>query len=246
MIKKEIFAIVTGCASGIGNEIANRLVSKGIEVIGLDIEECTCDFPSYVCDVSDERQVQQILALISKRTQCIDYLINAAGILCIGKALLLKEMSVKQWDAILKINLGSVMVMSKNVYPYMLHSDRGAIVNISSEQVYNPDLGYSSYAVSKSAINMLTICTAKEFLKDKIRVNAIALGTVKTNILKYLDVSEEQKELMFKNKKEQIPFGLMSRSDVADIIEFLISDHARFITGEIIRCDGGKYLRDNP
>lgn len=242
MNSSNLYAIVTGCASGIGNEIAKRFNSTGIHVIGLDIEECQCDYLTYVCDVSNEDQIKQVFKSIAQRTKQIDYLVNAAGLLTIGKPLCLKEMSIKQWDAIMRINLRSVLVMIKNVYPFMLESERASIINISSEQVYNPDIGYSPYAVSKSGINMLTMCAAKEFLNEKIRVNAIALGTVKTNILKCLDISSDQENIMFEKKNNQIPFGIMNSSNVADLIEFLVSDSAKFITGEIIRCDGGGFL----
>ena len=242
MENKEKYAIITGCASGIGYEISRRLSGQGVHVIGLDIDDSNSDFLSYVCDVSDESQVEDIVRKISGITNRVDYLVNAAGMLTIGRPLAIKDLSIKQWDAILRINLRSVAVMTKLVYPLLKNSEEASIVNISSEQSVLPDVCFSPYAVSKAGINMFTICSAKEFLEDKIRVNALAMGTVKTNILKSLDLTPEQEEKMFQAKSCKVPFGLIEKSNVVDLVDFLLSKKARYITGEIIRCDGGLYL----
>lgn len=242
MANEEKYAVVTGCASGIGYEIANSLNNKGIHVIGLDIETINDKFLSYVCDVSDENQVAVIMQKIKGKTSRIDYLVNAAGMLTIGNPLLIKELSLKQWDAIMRINLRSVLIMIKNIYPFMKEANGGSIVNISSEQSFNPDVSFSPYAVSKAGINMLTLSAAKEFLNDNIRVNAIALGTVKTNILKNMTITPEQELEMYHNKEKEIPFGVIEKQSVFELVDFLLSDKSRYITGEIVRCDGGLFL----
>lgn len=242
MSEIEKYAIVTGCAAGIGYEIAKTLNNNGIYVIGLDIEKTNSQFLSFLCDVSDEEQVVLVMKEVKKITSRVNYLVNAAGMLTIGKPLMIKDLSFKQWDAILKINLKSVAIMTKSIYPFMKGINDASIVNISSEQSLYPDTYFSPYAVSKAAINMFTICAAKEFIRDNIRVNAIALGTVKTNILNNLLCTTEQKEEMYKNKGKKIPLGLIELKSVFDVVYFLLSSKSKYITGEILRCDGGFFI----
>ena len=236
------YAIVTGCASGIGYEISKRLSNQDVHVIGIDVDKPQSDFLSYGCDVSDENQVEDIILKISNHTQRIDYLVNAAGMLTIGKPQEIKDLSIKQWDAILRVNLRSAVIMTKLTYPLLKSSEEASIVNISSEQAFHPDVKFSPYAVSKAGINMFTTCAAKEFLGDRIRVNAIALGTVRTNILKSMALTPEQEEAMYREKDKRIPFGLIDNSSVVDLVEFLLSNKSGFMTGEVIRCDGGLFL----
>ncbi|HPK61293.1 MAG TPA: SDR family oxidoreductase, partial [Spirochaetota bacterium] len=160
----------------------------------------------------------------------------------IGKPLEIINTPIKQWDAIMRINLRSALIMIKNVYPLFLNSNVASIVNISSEQSFYPQKGFAPYAVSKSGINMLTQCAAQELLDKGIRVNAIALGTVKTNILNSLTISGEEQEKMFAQKDKTIPFGLMETRDVYKVVEFLLSQKSKYITGTTILCDGGMHL----
>lgn len=236
------YAIVTGCASGIGKEVAKQLHKKGIYVFGFDIEKTEADFVSFVCDVSDEMQVAIIFEKIREITTHINYLVNAAGMLTVGQPMAIESISIRQWDAIMRINLRSVIIMIKHASSFMKEVNNASIVNISSEQAYNPDKYFSPYAVSKAGINMLTICAAKEFLYTGIRVNAIALGTVKTNILKSLTVDMEQERIMYENKENMMPLGIIGVQSVYDIVDFLLSEKSKFITGEIIRCDSGTFL----
>ena len=238
----EKYAIVTGVASGIGKKIADSLYSVGVKVFGLDIETVIAPYHTFICDVSDDIQVTQVMLEISKETKSIDFLVNVAGMLTIGVPLGIKDISIKQWDAIMRVNLRSVLIMIKATYPFLKESNSASIVNISSEQSLYPEKYFSPYAVSKSGINTLTVCAAKEFLEEKIRVNAIALGTVYTNILDTLSNSKINKDNLFRKKNDSIPFGVMETDNVFQLVNFLLSDNSKFITGEIIRCDGGAYL----
>ena len=235
------YAVVTGCASGIGREVSLQLHNSGVKVFGLDIQSCDESFPSYVCEVSNESQVSRVIEEISKELEHIDYLINCAGMLSIGKPLMIKDMSFKQWDAIIKINLRSTVVMTKLLYPLLKNSSSSAIINISSEQSYNPDEGFSPYAVSKTGINSFTACAAKEFIEDNIRVNAVAFGTVKTNILKAFCDTNTEKEL-YLSKEKSIPLGVINVNEAANIVVDLLGDKYRHMTGEIIRIDGGNHF----
>lgn len=241
---KKKYAIVTGASSGIGKAIAEKLVDKKVKVYGLDINENNnVNIKSYICDVSNEEQIFDIMTLIKKETDRIDYLVNCAGMLSIGKPLSIKEMSIKQWKAIMQINLESVLIMIKNCYPFMKNGENVAsIVNISSEQVMMPQIGFAPYMVSKTGIEALTKCAAQEFLYDRIRVNAIALGTIRTNILTCMTQNEEEIKCMFQNKENSIPYGVATPEQIAEIIMFLLSESSSYMTGEVIYADGGNYL----
>lgn len=240
-LKNSKIAIVTGAASGIGREVAKELMGLGIFVIGVDINKAFETNKSFICDVSDESQVISLFEKIKDIADKVDYLVNSAGMLSIGQPLPIKNMSIKQWDAIMRINLKSVLLMIKHSYPLMKNNS-SSIVNISSEQVYNPDELFSPYTVSKAGVNMLTISAAKEFLNDGIRVNAIALGTVKTNILDGIITSKEKQASMFESKQNSIPFGIIDISNAAKVVIFLLSEDSKYITGEVVRCDGGLFL----
>ena len=236
------YAVVTGCASGIGKEVASQLHDLGIKVYGLDIQSCETPFKSYLCEVSAEDQVDRVVNEISKETNHIEYLINCAGLLTIGKPLSIKDMSLKQWDAIIKINLRSVMIATKLFYPLLKNGSSPIIINLSSEQAYDPDEKFSPYVVSKSGVNSFTMCSAKEFLEDGIRVNAVAFGTIKTNIIKSF-CDKETESLLYENKERTIPFGVLSADVAAKIIVNLLDEKYRYMSGEIIRVDGGNHLR---
>lgn len=235
------YAIVTGCASGIGKKVAEQLHLKGVRVFERDINKCEYLFNTYVCEVSDEIQVMKCISKIAEYTDKVDYLVNCAGMLTIGKPLAIKDMSVKQWDAILRINLHSVMIMIKHAYPFFKKADHAGIINLSSEQTMQPQSGFLPYMVSKSGINALTKYCAQEFLEDEIRVNAVALGTVNIGILSSYCEADAACRL-FSEKEESIPFGVMSADEAANLIIYLLSKENRYMTGEIIRADGGRHL----
>ena len=241
-LKNKKYAIITGCASGIGLEIADKLHSEGIVVYGLDIMKITKPYLTFICDVSDEISVKKVIHEIQKQTDRIDYLVNVAGLLTVGKPLKLIDTPIKQWDAIMRINLKSVLIMIKNAYPLYVKSSIASIVNISSEQSLFPEIGFAPYAVSKCGINMLTMCAAQEFIDNGIRVNAIALGTVKTNILDSLNLSKIEQEKMFADRGHVIPLGLMKTVDVYNVVKFLLVTDSKYITGMTILCDGGMHL----
>lgn len=231
-------AVVTGCASGIGRCVAARLQQSGIKVFGLDINECDLPIRSYVCDTSDEKQAAKICDAIGQETSSINYLVNCAGMLTIGRPLCINEMPMSQWDAIIKINLRSTVVMTRAMHPFLTKAGNAAIINVSSEQAFSPQRGFCPYIVSKAAINAFTQSCALEFLSDNIRVNAVALGTVKTAILESY-CGKQTSDTLFKQKDSTVPFGIMSVDDAADLILFMMSSKNKYMTGEVVRADGG-------
>lgn len=237
------YAIVTGCASGIGKSVAFKLYEKGVYVFGFDISKCNYKFKTFVCDVSDEIQVKKCIANILETTDKIDYLVNCAGMLTIGKPIYLKEIPLKLWEAIFRINVQSSLIMIKESYLLLKKSDNASVLNISSDQTFdNPQIGFAPYIASKTALNTLTKCCAQEFLEDGIRVNAFAFGTVRTNILNSF-CDENRVQELFDEKEKQIPYGVMSAVDASKYITtFLENNMNKYMTGEIIRIDGGFHL----
>ena len=220
------------------------LSDSGVVVFGLDITEGkNKNIHSFICDVSDESQVVSVLNRIKEKTYVIDYLVNAAGMLTIGKPLEIIQVPIRQMDAIMRINLMSAFILTKHCHPLLKNSSAGAaIVNISSEQAYKPQRGFAPYSISKAAINALTQSAAREFLADKIRVNALAFGTVKTNILNSYITDDEEIDRIFAYKDEFIPLGIIQPENAAEIVRFLLSDKAKHITGEIIQANSGNCL----
>jgi len=234
-------AIVTGISSGIGKAIAEKLISDDVNVFGLDRKEANLiGAENYLCDVSNENEVIKVINEIKKSTLVVDYLVNVAGVLNYGQRTLIENQSISDWNELLKINLTSVLIMMKHVCKLM--PPNSSIVNISSEQSLKVISKSSPYSVSKAGINILTKVAALEMGEKKIRVNAIAAGTVKTNILRTLIDNDSIIEEMYKNEEKKLLFGVIKAEDIANLVIYLLSDKANFITGEVILADSGKML----
>ena len=152
-------------------------------------------------------------------------------------------MDIINWNATLQNNLTSTMLCCKHAIPLMesdTQKDR-AIVNISSDQAFYPRKKNSAYAVSKSGISCLTKVLAQELLFSKIRVNAIAPASVKTNFINKLKKNGKSIEDIYLKENDKMPFGLIMPEDVAELAFFLGSDMAKRITGQIIMMDSGYY-----
>ena len=161
----------------------------------------------------------------------IDLLVNNAGITRDG---LIARMGEEQYDAVIDSNQKSVFNMMRQVVPVMMKQREGRIVNISSVVGVYGNAGQLNYAASKAAIIGMTKSASKELGGRGITVNAVAPGFIKTAMTDAL--SEEQKQAMYK----LIPLGKLGETeDIAEAVLFLVSDRARYITGEVLRVDGG-------
>lgn len=236
-------AIVTGASSGIGKAVTEQLINEGATVIGIDIQNKKVEASNhFICDVGYECEVVSTVEKISKITDKVDYLVNAAGILTAGSRSEIKDQLIVQWDEILKVNLTGVLMMMKYTYGLMKLSSAGAIVNISSDQAYKSFKASAPYAVSKAGINVLTRIAANEMSQDNIRVNAIAAGEVHTNFLSTLVDNELVIKRMYKQADHKLPLGLAEPEDIASLVCFLLSDKSKRITGQVILLDSGKSL----
>ena len=237
-------AIVTGAGRGIGNAIARRFASEGATVIlisrsasscGGAAEEINKEFPgsctAYPCDVADYDAVQETAAAILANFPQIDILVNNAGI---TRDTLMLRMKEEDWDSVMSTNLKSAFNMVKAFQRILMKSPAGRIINMSSVVGLTGNMGQANYAASKAGLIGFTKSLAQEFASRKVTSNAIAPGFIATDMTDA--IPEKIKEEMLK----KIPLGSLGEpNDIASLNAFLASDDARYITGQVITCDGG-------
>lgn len=236
---KEKVAVVTGGASGIGLATTKKLLSEGANVVILDLkmdEEIINSLGENVlylkCDVSNEENVKNCIEEIIKKFDHIDYLVANAGIG--GSASKPHEVSMDEWNKVISINQTGIFLLNKYVINEMLKGGKGAVVNTSSMYGLVGSTTSFAYSASKGAINQMTRSLALTYARDNIRVNAIAPGYVDTPILSM--VPDNIKEAM----GNELPIGRLGKdTEIANLICYLLSDDASFITGAIIPIDGG-------
>ena len=236
---KEKVAVVTGGASGIGLATTKKLLSEGANVVILDLkmdEEIINSLGENVlylkCDVSNEENVKNCIEEIIKKFNHIDYLVANAGIG--GSASKPHEVSMDEWNKVISVNQTGIFLLNKYVINEMLKSGKGAVVNTSSMYGLVGSTTSFAYSASKGAINQMTRSLALTYARDNIRVNAIAPGYVDTPILSM--VPDNVKKAM----GNELPIGRLGKdTEIANLICYLLSDYASFITGAIIPIDGG-------
>lgn len=236
---KEKVAVVTGGASGIGLATTKKLLSEGTNVVILDLkmdEEIINSLGENVlylkCDVSNEENVKNCIEEIIKKFNHIDYLVANAGIG--GSASKPHEVSMDEWNKVISVNQTGIFLLNKYVINEMLKKGKGAVVNTSSMYGLVGSTTSFAYSASKGAINQMTRSLALTYARDNIRVNAIAPGYVDTPILSM--VPDNIKEAM----GNELPIGRLGKdTEIANLICYLLSDDASFITGAIIPIDGG-------
>ncbi len=236
---KEKVAVVTGGASGIGLATTKKLLSEGANVVILDLkmdEEIINRLGENVlylkCDVSNEENVKNCIEEIIKKFNHIDYLVANAGIG--GSASKPHEVSMDEWNKVISVNQTGIFLLNKYVINEMLKNGKGAVVNTSSMYGLVGSTTSFAYSASKGAINQMTRSLALTYARDNIRVNAIAPGYVDTPILSM--VPDNVKKAM----GNELPIGRLGKdTEIANLICYLLSDDASFITGAIIPIDGG-------
>lgn len=236
---KEKVAVVTGGASGIGLATTKKLLSEGANVVILDLkmdEEIINSLGENVlylkCDVSNEENVKNCIEEIIKKFDHIDYLVANAGIG--GSASKPHEVSMDEWNKVISVNQTGIFLLNKYVINEMLRGGKGAVVNTSSMYGLVGSTTSFAYSASKGAINQMTRSLALTYARDNIRVNAIAPGYVDTPILSM--VPDNVKKAM----GNELPIGRLGKdTEIANLICYLLSDDASFITGAIIPIDGG-------
>lgn len=237
-------ALVTGASRGIGREIALTLAKEGATVIinyngskeraeevKNTIESTGGSASIYQCNVSDFQACEEMIKNLVKEFGHIDILVNNAGI---TKDNLIMKMKEEDFDAVLNINLKGTFNTIRHLSRQMLKQRSGKIINISSVSGILGNAGQANYAASKAGVIGLTKTMARELASRGITVNAVAPGFVDTEMTEVL--SEEVKEAACR----QIPLGRFGKpSDIANMVAFLASDKADYITGQVLSVDGG-------
>ena len=236
-------ALVTGASYGIGFAIASGMAKAGATIVFNDIKqelvdkgiaaykEAGIDAHGYVCDVTNEEQVNEMVEKISKEVAPIDILVNNAGI---TRDNLVMKMSEEDFDAVIQTNLKGVFNCIHHISRQMLKQRSGRIINISSVSGVLGNAGQANYCAAKAGVIGITKSVAREMASRGITVNAIAPGFIRTEMTDVLK-DDIKKALM-----EQIPmknFGEVE--DIANTVAFLASEDARYITGQVISVDGG-------
>jgi NAD(P)-dependent dehydrogenase (short-subunit alcohol dehydrogenase family) len=234
--------IVTGASQGIGEACARRFAREGASVVLADVDdvrgqalanELGCLYQH--CDVGDKAQVDALVAATMARHGRIDVLVNNAGIF---KAADFLEVTEADFDAVLRVNLKGSFLVGQAVAREMARVGRGSIVNMSSVNGVMAIPTIASYNVSKGGINQLTRVMALALADKGIRVNAVAPGTIATELAAKAVLTSEEARLKIMSRT---PMGRLGEpSEIADVVAWLASDAASYVTGEIVTVDGGR------
>jgi len=234
--------IVTGAGQGIGEACARRLARDGARVVVSDLDDARGQAVAqeigcrYVhCDVGDKAQVDALVAKAMLDHGRIDVLVNNAGIF---KAADFLDITEADYDAVLRVNLKGSFLVGQAVAREMAKAGQGAIVNMSSVNAVMAIPSIATYNMSKGGINQLTRAMALALADKGIRVNAVAPGTIATGLAaKAVLTSEEAKNKIL----SRTPLKRLGEpSEVADVVAWLASDAASYVTGEIVVVDGGR------
>jgi NAD(P)-dependent dehydrogenase (short-subunit alcohol dehydrogenase family) len=246
-------AVVTGGASGIGRATARALAAEGARVAIADVDE---DGGARVAaqlrdaggevffrraDVRSLADLEAVVGEAADRHGRLDVLVNNAAVPVAGAA---GEMAEADWVRVVDVNLSGVWRGMRAAIPRMLAQGGGCIVNLSSVQAHVGFLGWSGYAASKGGVEALTRQAAVEYARLGIRVNAIAPGTIMTEMNEGIMRDAPDGDAVMAGWVAMHPMGRIGQpEEVAAAIVFLASDEASFITGEVLRVDGGLVVR---
>jgi NAD(P)-dependent dehydrogenase (short-subunit alcohol dehydrogenase family) len=238
--------LVTGAGGGIGREIAHRLARDGMAIAVLDRDRAAAHAVAaeigglaVAADVTSPEAVRRAVESVLDRFHQIDVLVNNAGIAWMGPAL---DMPLEALQAMLRINVEGVFIVSHAVLPHMIARRSGAIVNLASWAGKTGNAFFAGYSASKFAVIGLTQALAHEMAPHGIRINAICPGiVVDTAMRTAIEAQQRQCGLPVTAEREKsIPIGRVSvPDDVARVAAFLASDESSYMTGESINLSGG-------
>jgi len=241
---KDKVVIITGASSGIGRATAHLFAKKGSKVIAVGRNEkelnALRDEVEIKVQLADVREVTQVEKLVTDTADAfgkIDVLVNAAGIIMNGS---IADTNLDDWDKMMNVNLRAVFFMMQKCVPH-LEKTKGNIVNVSSVAGTRAFPNVLAYCVSKAGIDQLTKCAALELAPKNIRVNAVNPGVVVSNLHKRGGMEEEKYAEFLENSKKTHPIGRVGEaSEIAELIYYLASKKAAWITGATYAIDGGR------
>ncbi|HQZ06035.1 MAG TPA: SDR family oxidoreductase [Burkholderiaceae bacterium] len=234
--------VITGAAQGIGEACARRFAGEGAKVVIADVDvqrgqalatELAADFVA--CDVGDKAQVDALVVQTVQKHQRIDVLVNNAGILRGADFL---DISEADFDAVMRVNIKGAFLMGQAVARVMVAQGGGNVVNMSSVNATLTIPTIASYNISKGGINQLTRVMALALADKGIRVNAVAPGTIATEMAVKAVLATEEARVRVMSRTPMKRLG--EPSEIADVVAWLASDAASYVTGEIVVVDGGR------
>jgi 3-oxoacyl-[acyl-carrier protein] reductase len=236
-------AIVTGSTRGIGKQVAKALAESGarVAVVGRDVSNAQAvaaelghGAMGFACDVSDTAAVAKLVADVEKEFGGVDILVNNAGLTRDNLVMRLKD---EDWDEVMNANLRGAFAAIRAAARGMMKKRAGRIINMASVVGLNGNKGQANYAASKAGLIALTKSVAKELGSRNILVNAIAPGFIATEMTDAM--TPEAKSAL----TGLIPLERLGKTeDIASAVVFLASDHASYITGQVIVVDGGMVM----
>lgn len=250
-------AVVTGAARGIGAAVAAALSAQGAVVAALDRDASALGETAerqraagervhpYPVDVANEQDVERTFARIESELGPVDVLVNVAGVLRMGEV---TELSSADWAATFATNTAGVFHLCRFAARTMRRRRSGVIVTVGSNAAEIPRIGMAAYAASKAAATQFTKCLGLELARHNVRCNVVSPGSTDTSMQRALWQSSDSSAKVIAGDLESfrpgIPLGrIADPEDVARLVVFLVSDHARHITMQNIYVDGGASLR---
>lgn len=237
--------VVTGGAKGIGGAVVTRFLEEGACVTVLDLDEKQArerlvnfeDRSLFIhCDVSKAGQVEGAFNQIDVRFGAVDVLVNNAGI---QRYSTVTDTTEEEWDLVMNVNLKSAFLCSKYAIPLMQKRGKGVVINVASVQSFITQRKVAPYTTSKTAMLGLTRSIAVDYAPD-IRAVAVCPGTVDTPMLRWAANQSPDPEEVYREVREMhLTQRIAEPVEIADLILYLSSDKAAFITGQAIRIDGG-------
>jgi NAD(P)-dependent dehydrogenase (short-subunit alcohol dehydrogenase family) len=239
--------LVTGASSGIGQAAALKFASERAFVAAVarrieklqDLREQSKNIYPFTADLVKDDQTSDVVKSITDKFGRIDVVVHAAGIIGTGS---IENVSLSDWDVMMNINLRSILLLTQLCLPELI-KNKGNVVCVSSVAGLRSFPGILAYSVSKAALDQFTRCTALELAPKGVRVNAVNPGVVITHLHRSGGMSEEQYQAFLERSTTTHPLGRVGNADeIADLILFLASSRASWITGITCSIDGGRAL----